>query len=161
MKVNIWGKGPTEWLYLHVRSAADPLSLHLLSPVSVVATKVVVLPKFCVKIMHPDWPSPLQATPEVSDFIFSHPARGDITQFDRWRKDCLQSFSRQKLAHSPHDEWCPSHTLHLTQRKMDSLLLCFFSSLYHFLHNIYVNNYYIQPPHGWFLGNIFNSIKWA
>lgn len=84
MKINIWGKGPTEWLYLHVRTAADPLSLHLLSPVSVVVTKAVVLPKFCVKIMHPDWPSSLQATPEVSDFILSHPPRGDITQFDRW-----------------------------------------------------------------------------
>lgn len=73
-----------------------------------------------------------QADPEVPDFTRSRAAGGDITGLinDEFLKDRLQSVSRQKIAHSSHDECYPPHTLHLTQGKMDSLPCCYFSSIF-------------------------------
>lgn len=49
---------------------------------------------------------------------------------DEFLKDGLQSVSRQKIAHSSHDECYPPHTLHLTLGKMDSLPRCYFSTIF-------------------------------
>lgn len=93
--------------------------------------KVITILLLCYELMHPDWPSSHKANPEVSDFIHSHSAGGEINQFDKWwiPEGLPPVIQPTEIAHSLHDECCPTHTLHLTWGKMDSLP-CYFSSLF-------------------------------
>lgn len=80
--------------------------------------------------MHPNWPASLQANPEVSDFMRSRPAGGDITLFDKWWIPEGSPPVSQQTENSSHDECYPTHTLYFTLGKMDSLPCCYFSSIF-------------------------------
>lgn len=77
------------------------------------------------------WSFSLQANPEVSDFICSHPARGDITWFDkRWIHEG-SPLASQQTENSSQLTWrmLPTRTLHLALGKTDSLPCCYSSSI--------------------------------